>query len=131
MIFTGGVSMVGGAPLDFGRKTNGFKLRAPLSNSWAPPCLYYSFKFAKLIFKACLPDTRQATTRLPNFFVYFILTLNFDAATQQKSRDIKELYLDNFYLFIPRSKKMLTLTTEMRQCTLDSYNIVEQSACLT
>ena len=43
-----------------------------------------------VLYKACLPirDKRQR-----DFFVYFILTLNFRAITRQKPCNIKELYL--------------------------------------
>ena len=33
-------------------------------------------------------DTQLVTMQLPSFFVYFILTLNFDATTRQKPLDI-------------------------------------------
>ena len=77
-------------------------------------------------------DTQQATMQLPNLLVYSILTLKFSAIMQQKLCDIKESYLYNSHHFIARIKKMLeiTLTTRIRQCMLNCYDIIEQSACL-
>ena len=54
--------------------------------------------------KGVLTDTRQTATRLPSFFVYFILTLNL-GATRQKPRNFKELHLYDFYHIIARYQK--------------------------
>ena len=74
---------------------------------------------------------RYAATRLPNLFCSFHFDVELRCGNAIKTRDIKELYLHNFYHFIARYQKMfeITLTTEMRQCTFDCY-IIEQLACL-
>ena len=63
-------------------------------------------------FEGGFTDKRQGATRLPNFSLYFILTLNFGATTRQKPRDIKKLYPYNFYHFIARLANFISPSSQ-------------------
>ena len=98
------------------------------SQPWIP-----AVTVALEILEACLPIHKK---RQRDYRIFLFTSLSRLTLVQQrdKSHAISRNSTCTIFIFSsPGIKRMfeITLTSEVRQCTLDCYDMIEQSACLT